>query len=57
MRFLFCFAALAIAALPASQARSETISDLGLNDHCFGDPIDREDLAGRVVVVDYWGVG
>lgn len=38
----------------AGAARGVTVADVQLERHFWGDPLDREDLVGRVVVLYYW---
>ena len=51
---LFCLAALLV---PAAGVQAQPVlDDLTLGEHVCGDKLTAEDLKGRTVVLDFWGV-
>jgi hypothetical protein len=45
---------LALASLSVAGA-AQTIEDVSLGELWYGDPVSKEDLAGRVVFIEMWG--
>jgi hypothetical protein len=59
MRSLAAFASMAFLALPAAlaeEAAKTDLDELKLGEHIYGPKVDLEDLKGRVILVEDWGL-